>query len=617
MHPTAMRRTSSTRLFWSYTAVRLALVVALGLVLASIVRGGAHEDATSARGAEARLLESTEVVPVLHGEAPDPVLGPAARQALDGLTAAAQRAHEVVGLRLIDAAGRTAFADGASAAAHAGLVATHVPIVMGTPARSVGTLEVYFAPAAAPGWLGRVDRDLALGLAALFLALLGIALLVNAGFRRQIRARTYLAEHDALTELPNRSAFHRRATAAVRGDGDDEVTVAILDLDRFKVINDTLGHSVGDALLAELAGRLDEQLRPGDTLARLGGDEFGLVLHDCADPAATLWRVRTTIEREVAVRGLPLSIDASIGYVSAAGDVDADVLLQHAEIAMYEAKARHAGILRYDPSQDHYDEQNLVLAGELRHAIDGDQLVLHYQPKVALQDRRARSFEALVRWQHPTLGRLAPDRFVPLAEQSDLIDHLTGWVLRRALQDLCELGRDAEPLSVAVNVSARNLGRPGLPVLVAHELELAGLAAERLVVEMTETALLADPAAATDVLEQLSSMGVAISLDDFGSGQTSLGYVSSLPIDELKIDRQFVAGLCARPADAAIVRSIVDLGHHLELRVVAEGIEDDATWNAVAATGCDLAQGYLMARPMPLDELGVWLGSRQAATLGR
>ena len=245
--------------------------------------------------------------------------------------------------------------------------------------------------------------------------------------------------------------------------------LAIVDLDRFKEINDTLGHRNGDALLTEIATRLADQLRPDDTVARLGGDEFGLVLRDCDDPTGALWRLRKTVGREVHVNGLPLSVDASIGFVMAREDgVDVDELLQRAEVAMYAAKARHAGVLRYDLSQDLYDATNLSLAGELRHAIDAGELVLHYQPKARLADRRVDAVEALVRWQHPTLGLLAPDRFVPLAEQSDLIDRLTEWVVHRALSDVCDLQVVSGLVSVAVNVSARNLGRPGLVELDPH-----------------------------------------------------------------------------------------------------------------------------------------------------
>jgi EAL domain-containing protein (putative c-di-GMP-specific phosphodiesterase class I) len=315
------------------------------------------------------------------------------------------------------------------------------------------------------------------------------------------------------------------------------------------------------------------------------------------------------------VGGLSLCVDSSIGYVLGGGDHDdVEELLRHAEVAMYTAKERHAGVMRYAPSLDRYDASNLSLAGELRHAIDGGQLVLHYQPKAKMDDLGVDALEALVRWQHPTLGLLPPDRFIPLAEQSDLIDRLTEWVLHQALDDIKELQHAEGRISVAVNVSARNLGRRGLSELVLRELARTGLPANLLTIEMTETALLADPASAARVLNELRAIGVHISIDDFGSGQTSLGYISTLPIDELKIDRSFIADLQDRPTDAAIVRSIVDLGHNLQLRVVAEGIETDESFEATRATGCDLAQGFLIARPMDKSAVAEWLAAHRSVT---
>ncbi len=617
LHPrartTALERESTRGLMVTYAAIRLCLVVGLGLAILLVVHHDARASATASAVAEARLLATTEVAPVLEGAATSAALPVAQRTQLAAVAAGPIGTHQLDAVSLTDLSGRTVFATGATAP---GDVTVSVPVIGGSPATTLGHLTVGLPPGAlsavSSAGVSNLDEDLILGLGALFLALLAISLAVNAGFHRQIRARTYLAEHDPLTALPNRSMFQRRAARSIADGAGTDTAVAIIDLDRFKVINDTLGHDVGDELLEVIAARLHNQLRIDDVVARLGGDEFGLVLRDCEEPERALWRVRQTIEGEIRIKDLPLSVDASIGYVMAGG-AGTDLLLQRAEIAMYEAKARHAGVLRYDASQDHYDVQNLSLSSELRNAIDDDQLVLHYQPKARLTDGAVEAMEALVRWEHPRLGLLAPDRFVPLAEQSDLIDRLTEWVLRRALRDIGSLGPKRSALSVAVNVSARNLGRPGLPSLVRAELDRAWFAPERLTVEMTETALLSDPLAATGVLDELRAMGVGVSLDDFGSGQTSLGYVSNLPISELKIDRTFVAGLTTRPADAAIVRSMVDLGHNLDLRVVAEGIETAETWAAVADSGCDLAQGFFLARPMALEALSPWLDAHPAA----
>jgi EAL domain-containing protein (putative c-di-GMP-specific phosphodiesterase class I) len=275
---------------------------------------------------------------------------------------------------------------------------------------------------------------------------------------------------------------------------------------------------------------------------------------------------------------------------------------------MYRAKTQHAGVVRYDSAQDTYDATNLALIVDLRHAIDDNQLVLHYQPKARLADGRIEAFEALVRWQHPTLGLLGPDRFLPLAEQTDLIDRLTEWVLATALADIERLGRTPGEMAVAVNVSARNLTDEGFAARVTRALDDAGVASGRLIVEITETALMADPRRAAAVLRDLADVGVKISLDDFGQGQTSLGYLSALPLHELKIDRCFVSDMNDNGAHAAIVRSIVELGHNLSLRVVAEGVETRHVYDVLREAGCDVAQGYHLARPMPPEKVRRWLG---------
>jgi EAL domain-containing protein (putative c-di-GMP-specific phosphodiesterase class I) len=281
--------------------------------------------------------------------------------------------------------------------------------------------------------------------------------------------------------------------------------------------------------------------------------------------------------------------------------------LQRADVAMYVAKEQHSGVVRYNPEHNHYDAANLALIGQLRQAIEVDQLVLHYQPKTTLASGRTEAVEALVRWRHPTLGLLYPDRFIPLVEQTDLIDKLTQWVLHQALSDLGALGPDAAHVTVAVNISARNLGRPGFAELVVRALADAKIPARRLVLEITETALLTDPEGAVVVLTTLDALGVKVSIDDFGCGQTSLGYLSTLPVHELKIDRSFIGDMLANPAHAAIVRSIVDLGHNLDLEVVGEGVENLETLEILRAFGCDAAQGYHVARPMPAELLGDWL----------
>ena len=411
--------------------------------------------------------------------------------------------------------------------------------------------------------------------------------------------------------------FHRRAEAEVaRGRAlRQPTTIAIIDLDRFKEVNDTLGHQNGDRLLTSIGSRLAAHLRRPDGLARLGGDEFGIVLSNVSDPGDVLSRLRDVIQREVQISGLPLSVEASIGYVVSPEDgTDIDELLQLADVAMYVAKGQHSGVVRYDRSQNHYDASNLSLVSELRHAIATDQLSLHYQPKVHVDTRAVAGVEALVRWQHPTLGNISPDRFIPLVEQTDLIDELTGWVVGRALDDLNRMEEVNDRLTVAVNVSARNLDR-GFAGQIVGALKRAGVEPQRLTVEVTETALMIDPARAGSILREISDAGADVSIDDFGTGQTSLGLLATLPIAELKIDRSFIADMHLNQANAAIVRSMVELGHNLNLRVVAEGVETADEIEALSITGCDLVQGYLFARPMPLEELILWLSTAGAATL--
>jgi diguanylate cyclase (GGDEF)-like protein len=496
-------------------------------------------------------------------------------------------------------------------------VEVYLPLHAGGSHRQVGVMEVYlpYAPIAADvdAGLNTLYRNLAIGLTALYLILFGISAFVGRRLRRQVRMNAYLAEHDALTSLPNRVLFHRRVQDTLdRGrDVGQSTTIAIIDLDRFKEVNDTLGHYNGDRLLAALSERMAAHLRGLDALARLGGDEFGIVLADVSEPEEILFRLREVIEHEVEISGLPLSVEASIGYVVAPdhGD-DVDDLLQLADVAMYVAKAQHAGVVRYNPSQNHYDAANLALVSELRQAIDGDQLVLFYQPKVSLRDGCVDAVEALIRWQHPEQGLLAPDRFIPLAEQTGLIDRVTAWVVTRAAEDLARLSDD---LSVAVNVSARNLGHPGLAPHIVASAAAAGIAPRRLHVEITETALMTDPERASAVLQELHNSGIGISIDDFGTGQTSLSYLSALPIDEIKIDRSFICDMTSSAGHAAIVRSIVDLGHNLGFLVVGEGVETEEIASALAATTCDVAQGYLYARPMPAPKLSEWLVDRKAA----
>jgi diguanylate cyclase len=641
-----IRQRSAGRLLVTYGAITLIPVLLLGFVLASSYRAEADRRGLAEGRSEALLMAQTAVQPLLNGRPLSQGPNQVETDGLRHLVSDSIRDHDVLRFRLRNLAGQVVFSDDGSgfgeraddealSAARGTVIATlthlnsdnvdtgqvgpaaveiYQPLRAGSPLRRVGVLELYlpYAPISADVTAGlhTLYRNLAIGLAALYLALFAISVSVSRHLRRQVKLNAYLAEHDPLTDLPNRTLFHRRVEAElVRGKLKRQpTTIAIIDLDRFKEVNDTLGHHNGDRLLAALSQRLAEHLRGLDAVARLGGDEFGIVISGIIDPDDFLRRIRDVIEYEVNISGLPLSVEASIGYVVAPTDGnDVDELLQMADVAMYEAKRQHSGVVRYEKTQNHYDASNLALVAELRHAIEADQLVLHYQPKARLYDHRVEAVEALVRWQHPEYGLLYPDRFVPLAEQTDLIDKLTEWVVATALKDLISFGPANDHLTVAVNISARNLGRPAFASQILAALEKAGVPPRRLIVEVTETALMSDPSRATAVLGELSAAGVRVSLDDFGQGQTSLGYLSTLPIYELKIDKMFVTDMTDNPAHAAIVRSVVELGHNLAFRVVGEGVESQVVLDGLADTGCDLAQGYLFARPMRADALAGWL----------
>ena len=380
----------------------------------------------------------------------------------------------------------------------------------------------------------------------------------------------------------------------------------MFDLDRFKEVNDALGHRNGDALLEQLSARLAAAMRPGDTIARLGGDEFGVVVRDVRDAAEAeevLRRLRATLADGIVVDGLPLAVEASVGYALAPEDgTDIDELLRSADVAMYATKRRHLGLARYDDADNPHDGGALTLIGELQRALDGDELVLHYQPKADVQSGQVESVEALVRWEHPEMGLLFPDSFIPAVEQTELIEPLTYWVVEHALRDLAELDPDGR-MRVAVNVSARSLGRPEFADTLLELLTRCGATPERIILEMTETALLVDPDRAADALRQLADAGVAISIDDFGAGQTSLGYLATLPVHEVKIDKSFVLDMAINPRNAAIVRSVVELAHSLGFSVTAEGVETPDSLSDLQGMRCDAAQGYLLSRPVPPTQL--------------
>jgi diguanylate cyclase (GGDEF)-like protein len=422
--------------------------------------------------------------------------------------------------------------------------------------------------------------------------------------REEVADKEHQASHDALTGLPNRTMFHDRVQRAVlraRAAGGI-VAVVILDLDRFKEINDTLGHHVGDDLLQEVGKRLRASVKSGDTVARLGGDEFAIVLpqvHDAAEALQIAERARHALEEPFEIGTLTLVVGASFGIALAPehGNL-ATVLLQRADVAMYAAKASHAGTVVYAADVDTHSPRRLALVGDLRKAIEGEELLVHFQPKADARTGAITGAEALVRWTHPSEGPISPDEFIPIAERTGMIHALTEQVLTKALAQCAAWRRSGRRIDVAVNVSAGSLMNLEFPQEVRRLLAAASVAPSTLTLEITESSIMADPQRSLHVLRALSAMGVQLAIDDFGTGYSSLSQLKQMPVNELKIDRSFILDMISDDDDATIVRSTIDLGHNLGLRVVAEGVEDRETWRRLRALGCDVAQGYYLSRPL-------------------
>jgi len=452
------------------------------------------------------------------------------------------------------------------------------------------------------------------------LILLGMA---SAGFRASQRELLFAARHDALTGLPNRTLLHERANRALRDAERDGTSVGLLliDLDGFKEVNDGVGHHYGDLLLRLVARRLTDALQGEGTVARLGGDEFAVLLPRCAGETAARKvgrRLQEALGQPCTVERVTLEVEASIGAaLYPAHAADGAELLQRADIAMYVAKQLHSGVVIFDPAADHDSRRRLALLGALRPAIEDGQIVVHYQPKADLATGRIHGVEALARWRHPDLGFLSPGEFIPVTEGTELIKPLTQHVMRVALAQGRAWSRVGQELTVAVNIAARVILDDRFPDEVRRLLAESGMPAARLVLEITESALLADPGRARTVLLELYGMGVQLSLDDFGTGYSSLAHLKELPIHELKIDRSFVTQMIHDADDAVIVRATITLGRSLGMRVVAEGVEDQATWNELVRLGCDAAQGFHVGRPMSADDLSRLLETGYARPAGR
>jgi diguanylate cyclase (GGDEF)-like protein len=459
----------------------------------------------------------------------------------------------------------------------------------------------------------RLGRTLVVAIPVVFTVGLGLLIgcwVTLVGYQRRIKHQSL---SDTLTGLPNRILLHDRTSQAIRQSDRELIPAALLliDLDRFKEVNDTLSHHYGDQLLIQVGQRLQDALRQVDTVARLGGDEFAVLLPRIETGEGAVMvakKLQAALEEPFVLEGLTLDVEASIGVaIYPDHGNNPEELLQRADIAMYAAKETHAGFMLFDPKQDQHSPKRLALLGELRRALEQRQLLLHYQPKVDAHTGRVLGVEALVRWQHPSHGLVPPNEFIPLTERTGLIVPLTHYVLDEALRQCRRWRAAGHELSVAVNVSARRLLDLHFPDEVGELLEHHQVPASLLVVELTESTIMADPVHALEILSKLNAMGVQLSIDDFGTGYSSMAYLKSLPVHELKVDRSFVSQMLQSSSDAVIVHSTIDLGRNLGLRVVAEGVENSLTLQHLGLLGCHAVQGYHISRPIPANQLISWL----------
>ena len=494
-----------------------------------------------------------------------------------------------------------------------------VPFIGSDEPAGVLALAQDYQPITAAGRKGLlpVIGVLQLVLLTLYVSLFPLLRQVTARLRGQVEQIEKLALYDALTGLANRRLFHDRleqAFFAAQRNGNG-FALMLLDLDRFKEINDTLGHQTGDAVLEHLATRFKGVARASDTVARLGGDEFALVLQGASDSASALFvaeRIRRALDDPFLVEGMTLQLETSIGIaIFPRHGEDAEQLLKRADIALYASKEAHAPVV-YAEEHNQHSADGLNLVAQIRNAIENGELLLHYQPEVDLATGETRRVEALVRWQHPERGLLLPDSFIPLARQSAHVRPITRFVLDAALGQ-CRAWHDAGiDVGVAVNLAGRDLGDSRFEEEVAEALRRWKLVPDVLELEIPESAIISERERIQKMLARLSERGVRIAVDDFGSGYASLGHLRQLPVDVLKVDKSFVQNIGTDEEDEAIVRSTVELAHSLGIAVVAEGVETEDVLRRLRGLGCDLAQGFCLAYPAPADEMTEWLLGRRS-----
>ncbi len=497
------------------------------------------------------------------------------------------------------------------------LVEVYVPLRFHPSSPPEGVFEIYLSYRPIASAVTRDKRMIALliavGLALLWAILYRIVARASRRLRRQADENHRLAHYDQLTELPNRNLFLEGLAEAVGDEDPDRGVVAVLliDLDRFTEINNTLGVENGDRVLCEVARRLRGELGSEALVARLGADEYAVMCpraQGSVGALSTAGAVQASLEQPIVLEGVALNVEASIG-IAVMGEhaEDPDALLQRADAALAHARSHCTRIEVYSPACDHFDATRLVLLGQVRSALEHGEFILHYQPKVDLGSGSVVGVEALVRWRHPERGLLPPPSFIPVIEQTALIGPLTLHVIDQALGQMVIWRRRGIDLEMSVNLSARNLLDSELPGKILALLGRNSIPSARLTVEVTESAAMVDPDRAAAVLQALRCSGVGVSVDDFGTGNASIEYLTTLPANEIKIDRSFITDILDEPRAQAIVRSTIDLARNLGLTVVAEGIETDAVMEHLTALGCDVGQGYLISRPQAADDLTPWL----------
>ena len=638
-------------LFGKFGLLGLVPLMVLGLVLSQLLRGQMEKQALTDAREAAALTSRLGIQPLLSPTDLREGVSFEHLEALDAAVRAGKQDGRLVRMKVWSPSGEIVFSDNRTligrrqpasedlkmalagqvfaeveeieGAEYSGeglrgaFIETYVPLRFSPGARPAGAIELYLSYAPVEAAIQAGTRSIYVAIAVTLLLLYAALFRIAAGASRTLRgeaaAKEHQALHDPLTSLPNRLLLHDRIERAVAAAGRDGHSAALmlLDVDHFKEVNDTLGHHAGDLLLKELAIRLREALREVDTVARLGGDEFAVLLPEIRD-AATAGGVATKLlerlEAPFVLGEISVNVEASVGIaLSPAHGDDVETLVRRADVAMYLAKDARTGYEVYDPERDHHSPARLALLGDLRRALDEGGLGLHYQPKADLKSGEVVGVEALLRWEHPVHGPMAPGDFLPMVERTALMRPLTLHILDTALRQAAEWREGGLEIGMAVNIAMPNLLDSRLPEDVAGILERCGVPPEVLELEVTENSFMADVPLAVANLTALSEMGVRLSMDDFGTGYASLAYLRGLPLDEVKIDRSFVMRMAGSTSDSVIVESTIDLGRNLGLRVVAEGVESAEAWSWLGDRGCDLAQGFFLSRPKPAEEMTRWL----------